>query len=111
MGSFTKNTGKSLNKQQLREHLDRKGLSGTCMNMNCENPATHEVVFIFRVTATTPPATSSPLIKVCRQHTDVEWSDVCDDRGWENICSEFLKRGYQPPSKQHSCIAIRPITS
>lgn len=80
-----------------------------CNKQNCKNEAEFEVVFLLRMHAKHPPAVSTPLIYVCKDHSDVEWDDVYTDEGWKKIEDSFLNTGYAAPKKEYSCIEIREI--
>jgi hypothetical protein len=82
-----------------------------CNLAGCKNQSKFIVRFAFASNATHPPAISSPVLYVCPEHMDVEWKDVCDDNGWNQICSQFTGKGLSTPSKEFSYIEIVPITA
>lgn len=80
-----------------------------CNFGKCDKNAEFHVVFALGANATHPPAMSSPILSVCKEHSDVEWKDVCDDNGWKLITSQFEGKGLMPPLKEFSWIEIIPI--
>lgn len=84
-------------------------MTENCNLIGCTNDAEFEVVFALRVHANHPPAISTPIIKVCAEHNDVKWDDVCNEKGWNQIVSGMLAAGKAAPTKKYSYIEIRPI--
>lgn len=80
-----------------------------CNFGQCDKQPKFEVRFSLRTHAFHPPSISSPILVVCDDHMDIEWKDVCDDNGWNQICSQLKQQGLLPPEKEFSHIEIVPI--
>lgn len=80
-----------------------------CMRNGCNHRATHEVVLYLRNHPNHSPAVAHMGLLVCDTHVDVEWKDVVDAKGWQQIADSFAEQGYARPSQKHSYLKIEPI--
>lgn len=85
--------------------------SGECMIKDCGKPGAFTVHYELRVTRKGGCATSTPILRVCKDHSDVGFNDVFTDAGWEQICKALESIGRVRPVKEFSGISIIPITS
>ena len=81
----------------------------TCDHNGCKKTAKFTVHFALRVDEHHPPAMSTPIIRVCGDHMDVQWKDVYTDKGWEQICRAFTAAGKMAPKVRFSYLEIKPI--
>jgi hypothetical protein len=81
-----------------------------CNKNDCTNAATNSVSLELRVHPNYKPASTSPLLYLCAEHTiEVTWDNVVDDEGFENLCVTFEKNGYKRPLKKYSNLVIEPL--
>lgn len=78
-----------------------------CQRVNCDNEATYEVVLELRVHANHTAAISSPLVCICNEHKDIQWDDVVNDAGWEQICRGFTMAGKARPRRKYSNVKVQ----
>jgi len=82
---------------------------GGCQKTGCSNPADFTVHYELRVDMSHPPAVSTPILRLCKEHVDISWDDVFVEEGWKQICDAFERIGRIRPVKKYSGISIQPI--
>lgn len=80
-----------------------------CDKTNCPNEATKQVILLLKPLKNIEPATSSPIVFVCDDHSNVQWDDVVGDDSWKQITKQFKQNGMMVPKKEFSSIKVEPI--
>lgn len=85
-----------------------------CWRKDCTHDAKYAVVLELRPNEAThgksDPAISTAIIYVCEEHSNVQWDDVVDARGWQRLLDGFRVIGRAAPSKLYSNVALVPIS-
>lgn len=80
-----------------------------CSKINCINEARFDVILLLSCAKHVPYSVSSPVISVCNDHMDVEWSDVVTEEHFSKLQSLFVEKGFVAPLKEFCMLEIRPI--
>jgi hypothetical protein len=95
--------------QKMKEPPGQLPVIGSCLKAGCNNEADFTVHFELKANKNGGSATSGPVFRVCKEHYDIQWEDVCTEESWKVICDAFRGMGRAAPSKQYSGISLIPI--
>lgn len=81
----------------------------TCDKKGCTKTATHGIYLVLRVHPYHEPAISDVFLRVCEEHSRVQWADVVTNEGWQQIRDGFVRAGRQAPKQEFSGVAVREL--
>lgn len=85
------------------------GLKPYCHKIGCMEHATFEVILMVRAFSTSKAVPTTPILRLCAEHNDVSFDEVCNESYFEIICKSFDRKNLMRPSRKHSYISIQPI--
>lgn len=77
-----------------------------CNKKDCTSEAEFAVILELRATKGGVSAQSTPIVVVCKEHSDVEWKDVYHEESFNRLADMFERMGRMRPVKEYSNIAI-----
>lgn len=80
-----------------------------CSKKECTNEASNSVSIELRVHPSHEPAKSTPIIYVCDEHANVEWSEVVTDESFQKIGDSMQAIGRMRPVKKFCNLVIMPL--
>lgn len=80
-----------------------------CQRSDCTNEAAYAVFVEARVTKNGSKAIIGPFVHVCEAHSNIQWIDIIDSKGWALIQAEFQMHGFARPNKKFSNVALEKI--
>jgi hypothetical protein len=82
-----------------------------CDGENCSNDAAVDVCLALRAAKNTPPAVTTPILRLCREHANlITFDELATPENWAKTVAAFQAAGYQPPAREHSGLFFRPLT-
>lgn len=89
-------------KQKSSEHI--------CNKIGCINIATNEIVWHLAANAVDPPIISTPIARLCNDHSHGNlWREFWSRESWKILCDTITGMGRRKPIERYSNVHTQPI--